>query len=350
MIKYILVSYIVLIKLCAINTTDGFIDRNMYEVKQNIDNNEACYVNNFKFFDNLNIYAGGASSGREIGFSINSKKYKTTQYEVIVNVPNEEVALLLVSGTPSIWNIHWTEKTKIKAVFTTGSFRQVITGLPENIPILSSVEEDDDHQCYLSYISSDESEEANHLPGSFDRTQTSLDKVNSFSMKIYGKKVENIFYAKKGNLVIGNKVSRRTKLYTSKKNQPEHYYKEVSIIDENKKIKEYLKKRLIRMATEEDFKQWSKKRYLLFRKKIIRSNEKEIVINTNIIEKDFKSSESKRIFHNTYMILKKISLPIGSSSNWFVKKGVPFPDGKIKKNTTVYDFNSMTCRGLHYCE
>ena len=74
------------------------------------------------------------------------------------------------------------------------------------------------------------------------------------------------------------------------------------------------------------------------------------MINTNTTGKTVESFKLKTFLHTVYVILEKITIPPGSSADWFVPENVPYPDGSIKNRSTVYDFNTLTCKGLMFCK
>ena len=103
---------------------------------QGIRNN--CKLEGIDFSDDMVVYAGGAYSGKKIKYQIDQSGHQATQFEVIVNSPNEPVALILGAYEPSIWNIAWTKGTYVEAVVVTGYHRQVVAGLSNDTPILNS--------------------------------------------------------------------------------------------------------------------------------------------------------------------------------------------------------------------
>ena len=84
------------------------------------------------------IYAGGAYSGRKLGYQIDQSGHEATVFDVFVHNPGRNVVLALGAYEPSVWNIRWSPGTVVAAVLVSGYHRQAIAGVDDNVPKLES--------------------------------------------------------------------------------------------------------------------------------------------------------------------------------------------------------------------
>jgi uncharacterized protein len=279
----------------------------------------ACSFDSDVITDDTLIYAGGSYSGKKINYQIDESGHQATQFEVIVNSPEKQVALILGAYEPSIWNIAWTQGTKISAVLATGYHRQVVAGLPKDIPILISTY-DNRGPCGYIYVA-----------------EKNLRKINPLSIKVFNKEVTLVHYAGRGNLVFGNPIHHNDKLYTSKDTPPDTFFDISTPTAGKAALDELVRKGLIRRATPHDSERWGQ-------------------LKSEILKKELPpvaSGHSSSIFtpmtiQNGYVILAQITIPVGlsgeNSAIFFLEKGAPYPKGNVRR-TTLYDFNTMSCSG-----
>lgn len=190
--------------------------------------------------NDLIIYAGGSYSGKEIDYQIDQSGHQATQFEVIVNYSEQPVALILGAYEPSIWNVAWTQGTRITAVVATGYHRQAVAGLPKDTLILNSSYDNRDPCGYL-YI-----------------TEKNLSKINPLSKRVFGKKVNLVHYASKGNLVFGEQISSSDKLYTSKDSPPEIFFDKTKPLAGKAGLEDLVARGLMRASTFKDVERWAK--------------------------------------------------------------------------------------------
>lgn len=128
------------------------------------------------------VYAAGGYRGRRLGGVIDSSGREATQMDVAVNSPRYEVLLILGSFEPTIWNIAWSRGTKIRGVVVSGYHRQVVAGLPPEIPLLISSYENRG-PCGYFYVS-----------------KLRKAEVQSVAKKVFDKEVDRFVYSEKGYL------------------------------------------------------------------------------------------------------------------------------------------------------
>ncbi len=280
----------------------------------------ACSFNSEVISDDTDIYAGGSYSGKKINFQIDQSGHQATQFEVIVNSPENPVALILGAYEPSIWNIAWTQGTKISAVIATGNHRQAVAGLPKDTPILISTSHGGGPCGYL-YV-----------------TEKNLRKINPLSRRVFNKDVTLVHYASKGNLVFGDQINQNDKLFTSKDTPPELFFDKTVPLAGQAGLEDFVRKGLIRKATAQDSERWAKMKAEIHKDEL-----------PPVASGSSSSAFRPRSIHNGYVILKEITIPSGlyggNSATFFLNKGVPFPKGKLG-HSKLYDFNTTSCSGI----
>jgi hypothetical protein len=286
----------------------------------------SCKFEGIKFSEDMVVYAGGSYSGKKIKYQIDQSGHQATQFEVIVNSPNEPVSLILGAYEPSIWNIAWTKGTYIEAVVVTGYHRQAVAGLSNDTPILNS-SYDNRGPCNYMYIS-----------------DKNLKKINPLSNKVYERNVKMVYYGKNGNIVFGKQINGNTKLYTSKDNPPNSFVNKSNPLAGEAGLNDLVSKRMLRHSTSADINRWAQLKEEAYKKTLKEKNEELPPVANAKKRTAFKP----QYVHNGYVILKKITIPAGlyggNSATFFLEKGVPYPSGKLG-HSTLYDFNTLGCTG-----
>lgn len=296
---------------------------NSLDDKYNIN---GCNFNEIVFPTNMLIYAAGAYSGKKTNYQIDQSGHAATQFDVIINSPEYPVSLILGAYEPSIWNISFTEGTKIESVYLSGYHKQAIVGLSKHIPIINN-SFSDNGKCGYFYVSED-----------------NLKKINPLANSVYGKNVKMVYYVNNGNILIGEPLPKNARLYNSKDNPLE------SIIDRSKPLagqaglEDLLAKGMLRRSTSNDIEKWAKLNEEAYINKLKETNE-ELPPVANAKKNSFKP----QYVINGFVILKKITIPAGlyggNLATFFLDKGVPYPDGQLG-HSTLYDFNTIRCIGV----
>lgn len=84
---------------------------------------QVCKFSNLKLPADHAVFAAGAYAGRSTGFQIDQSGHEATQIDVAVHSPGKPVVLMLGAYEPNIWNIGWSEGTRILAVLASGYHR-----------------------------------------------------------------------------------------------------------------------------------------------------------------------------------------------------------------------------------
>jgi len=166
----------------------------------------ACGFSNLEFPSDFAVFAAGAYSGRKLSFRIDESRHRATQIDVAVNSPSKPVALMLGAYEPTIWNIGWSEGTEILAVLVSGYHRQVVAGLAEDVPQINS-SYDNRGPCGYFYVNTKD-----------------LSALNPMATRVFGRTIEMVFPAERGQVVVGDPLLHNTELITAPEVPPESFY------------------------------------------------------------------------------------------------------------------------------
>ncbi len=280
-----------------------------------------CGFTELRLPQNAVLYAAGEYTGRPLDVQIDQSGHQATQFDVIVNSPDKPVALLLGAYEPSIWNIGWTQGTRILAVVASGYHRQAVAGLPKSTPILISTY-DNRGVCGYTYFS--------------NRT---LQDANPFATKVFGKAVDMVFFASAGKIVIGNPELKGAPMFTSRDNPPESFIDKSKPLAGPAGIRDAVAKGLLRPATQEDANAWASRKA----QSLPKDSLPPVAGGSN------RQVLRGPMGDNVYVIVKPFRLPAGlyggNSATFYLADGVSYPEGELG-HSTLYDFNTMTCRGV----
>lgn len=265
------------------------------------------------------LYAAGGYSGRPVGFQIDQSGHEATQIDVEVNNRERPVVLMLGAYEPSIWNISWSEGTRIHAVIASGYHRQVIAGLAKETPTVISTY-DNRGACGYFYVTPD-----------------SLASLNPQARKILGRAIDTVYFATNGQVVIGTPTPTGAKLITSRDSTPRSFFDPTAPLAGPPGIEDAVRKGLLRKATLADAEAWS-------------SAVAENSPNRDIppVAGQGIPPPSKPYLSNAYIVLKPFTYPAGlnggHSATFLIPKGSPKPSGN-PGHSAIYDFNSLNCSG-----
>jgi uncharacterized protein len=294
-----------------------------------------------QFSNNLLVFGGKAEYGKKVDYQIADSNRETHIIDVIVNSPDKPVGLILQGNYPSIWNIKWTKGTSIEAVIAFGNDKQFIAGLPKEIPILAG---NDNKSCDLSF----------RYQGTFfteNHQHTYSGSLKHLAKKAFNKNFTSVFMAEQGNLLVGNNIDNKMKLYSSDDVLPESFRDKSKPLIGQTGLNRLLEEGKIRPLKEEDLTRWFEKMVRIKKSEKNRFN----AVTDSTLEKwerekriqDIldKSHRTHRVFSTGYMILDKITIPIQAKAHYFLKEGVSYPDISMDDEPTIYEFDTMTCNG-----
>lgn len=264
------------------------------------------------------LFAAGAYSGRKLGFQIDETSgNESGQIDVAVNHRAAPVALMLGSYDPTVWNIGWTEGTDIVAVLVGGYHHQVVTGLPDTVPVIVSTY-DNKGPCGYYYVTAEKAH-----------------TLNPVARRAFGRAIDMVFPAAQGSVVVGDPLAPGTELVTDASARPAAAFRVAESRAAGEAGLAYAVSRgWLREATRSDADAW-----LAAASKAPAADVPPIAGGR---------PPGRITMHNGYVVLAAFELPAGlygaHSATFFVPKGVPRPTGKLG-HSTLYDFNTLTCAG-----
>jgi len=288
--------------------------------------NEPCVFEGLYLPMDVIVYSGGSYTGEEANIQIDESGSNASEFNVVVNSTDKPVALILGAYNPSIWNIKWSKGTKIKAVVAFGHHKQLVVGLPKEVPILSG---NNESTC----------DKKNNIGLFFDKVSDPhyYKMVNELSNRLFSKNVSLLSKATQGELLFGGQLPRNVDLRTSEDTPIESLVDKTIVLAGKKGLEDLEAKGMIRKITPADISRWEKQKQKVYPHKVER-------------KRDPARSRPKYI-HNGYVILQKISIPAGlyggNLATFLLEKGVAYPDGKLG-HSTLYEFETTTCNG-HGC-
>ncbi|MBB2496135.1 lysozyme inhibitor LprI family protein [Aquipseudomonas ullengensis] len=278
-----------------------------------------CELPGLELPDDTLVYAAGNYGGRELDVQIDRSGHQATQFDILVNSPDRPVVLLLGAYEPSIWNIGWTEDTEILAVLAVGYHRQVVAGLPAETPLRTSSYEDKGPCGYL-YVSDEHRAELNPL-----------------AQRVFQRNVDLVYQIGNGAMVLGEPLPKDAVQLTSADSPPDSFVDTSLPKAGPAGLAEAVEKGLMRPAENTDISAWQA---------IISAKESQR--GEGLPPMATPVEPSQLFVHNGYVLLKAQRLPAGlygaHLATFFLPKGVPYPEGELG-HSTLYDFNTETCRG-----
>lgn len=267
--------------------------------------------------EDTRVYAAGAYGGRALGYQIDASGHEATRLDVAVNHRGAPVVLLLGSYEPTVWNIGWSRGTRVLAVLVGGYHRQVVTGLPPDVPLLVSTY-DNRGACGYFYV-----------------TAAKARELNPVARRTFGRSVDMVFPASGGRVVVGDPLAGDAGLVTDAGARGAEAFRIPDAEQGGPAGLAYaVSQGWLREATQADADAW-----LAARAAAPQADVPPIA----------GGAPAGRIsLFNGYVVLKAFRLPPGlygaHSATFFVPRGVPRPTGDLG-HSRLYDFNTLTCAG-----
>ena len=272
---------------------------------------------------NAKVVAAGAYQGRPLGWNIDRSGHQATLIQVAVNSPEAPVILMLAAYEPNVWQIGWTEGTKILAVIASGYHSQFVSGpLPETPLVVGSY--DQGSRCPRFTIS--------------DKIED-IKRLNNLSQELFGRPLDDIVKAEKGEALIGPKTD--DKFYTARALSHGDFSLAATPLEREtgrltlsapaltgpEALREAMRRGQIRPASSQEFSQWAKVRQEAEKRQALADG-----IPEHLIPK--KEYSSGLIGHNAYVVTSsEFVLPEGlggaNSATFFIPPGMPAPSGPI---------------------
>lgn len=283
--------------------------------------NEVCKFKGLKLPSDYVVLAAGAHGGYKTGFQIDDSGSEATQVDVAVNYPNTPVVLVLGAYNPTIWNIGWSQNTKIAAVYLNGYDNQVVAGLEKEVPVLISTYKNK-RACGYLYLDQ-------------IQNQARFNELNKQVYLLFEKQINMIYPVYDGKVLVGIPLSSKTKLLTSTENTPTSFRDKSAPLAGKLGLDEAIKLGVLRMATNEDAQTWASK--------VLENSPPPDISSDSIIVPTNEVSQ-KISLKNAYVVIGKFIYPAGlfgsDAVNFLIPKGVPKPQGN-PGHSKIVDFNSQ---------
>ncbi|MFV0681559.1 hypothetical protein, partial [Ottowia sp.] len=279
---------------------------------------KSCTFEGIDFPDNMAVYAAGGYSGQKLDFQIDQSGHQATQFDVAVNSPGQPVALMLGAYEPTVWNIGWTEGTRIVAVLVSGYHRQAITGLRSNVPVLNHDLDNNGSACGYFYIGQNQNR-----------------SLNPIAQKLFGKPVNMVFPGDpSGSIVVGESIKTGVVALTSEASAPPSSFRAPNtFLTKQAGLDEAVAQGVIRPATHADMDAWE-----------MATASPDI---PPVAGQHGRRRSSQSIPHRAYVVLREFTYPAGlvgaHSATFLIPAGVPSPKGN-PGHSRIYDFNTRQCR------
>lgn len=280
-----------------------------------------CAFNGLRLPASTKVFAAGAYGGSRQDFQIDQSGSEATRIDVAVNQPDVPVVLMLGAYEPTVWNIGWTPGTRILAVLLSGYHLQLATGLPDNVPVLTSTYENKG-ACGYFYV-----------------TAEKAGKLNPIARRVFGRPVDMLYPARDGKVAVGMPLATGTTLVTDGAAKPPSAFRlPNSQLAGPAGLEQAVRDGFLREADSSDGAAWI----------AARRARRRAPVDAPPIAGGAPPARMPSMFH-AYVVLKAYTLPAGlygaHSATFFVPKGVPRPTGKLG-HSTLYDFNTLSCAGV----
>lgn len=294
---------------------------------------KVCAFPDTTFANDLVVMGAGALEGRKLDFQIDQRSAReVSQIDVVVNHTSAPVALMLGASNPTIWNINWTEETKIAAVFVNGYYRQRVAGLKSSTPLLISTYEDKG-PCEMSAFKYKTFGGDEPFFGVFNygliNTPAAAHKEQKLSQVLFSQPITGVFSVneKLGTVLIGKPIETGQELVTSPTTTPTSFHNKLEPLAGQAGLEQAVENGVLRRANLDDAANWInalKKKYEL-------QNRPPPNIPPDL--------------NNAFVVLKKFTYPGGlyggHSATFYIPKGMPLPTGDYG-HSRVYDLNSIS--------
>lgn len=274
----------------------------------------------------VEIVAAVGGKADELPFQIEGTGEQAYVKEVFVNIPTRPIALaLLGSGDPTVWNVHWTNGTRIVAVAAYGSRRQAVAGLPSEVPIFAPYF-GSGHACKYWYWETSRP----NFPILSER-----EEINSAVKQLLGRPPDTFLSLHQGNVAVGPAPARGADFVQSSVTSVESFKIQTPRPSTDQILELAVKAGQLRAATQKDVQDW---RAVVAR--AVASGQK-----VRPIAKDWDP-----ILYRAYVVLQAFTFPPdlfgGNLATFFVPKGVPLPRGD-RGHSVLLDFNTLKCASPH---
>ena len=258
------------------------------------------------------VYVAGGSTGEPIAEAVDPRGGRAGRFDIDLNRSDLPVALVLVSTSPTVWNIRKTAETRVVGVWATGSFMPLVAGLGSDVLVHKSSTADNT-PCATA--------EPRH------------GAANLLARRAFAQSAESFYdLSDQKRILIGAPL--RDKQSFASAGPPYTVMVENTMALPGKVGLERTEQAgLIRRMTPDDVKEW-----VTFYRACIGPMDVPPIANPK--------PEKFIPPHNGYVVLKPFRFPPGlygaNAAEFYVFKGTPAPVGE-RGHSTVHDANAIKC-------
>lgn len=292
------------------------------EVKERLQGLAVCDFLDRKLPSDLKVIAASASTGQPLSFQIDQSGSEASKLDVNVH-SDKPTALLLYAYNPTVWNIRWSKGTTLAAVYVTGYHRQVVAGLPSNVPLITT-SFTEQSPCGADY--------ASHASW-----------VNPKAKQVFGRPVERLYdVAKNGVFDIDESTRNVTEFLTNSAVTVESFKLKNAPLAGKAGIEDAVRKGLLRKADAADVQ--------ALKDALNAEKSKRMGGLGEPPRASGKGPQLSNFYaHDLYVVLKPFKIPAGlyggNSVQFLVPKGIPAPEGN-PGHCMIFDLNKSTiCTG-----
>ena len=307
-------------KLLDMNTGDCIgpggraCDHNVMSTPPKVSEN--CLFRDSVFPETLKVFAAGGYAGKRLDIQIDQSGHEAREMRVYVNEPGHSVALILGAYEPTIWQVYKTEGTEIAAIYASGHYNPIISGVSEKTPVMNG------KSCSGPSFYIDEE----YLP-----------VLNPLSRQLFGQSVEKVFLAKNVEVFIGVRDDLGAYKQDVAKPSKEYRLNDAPLAGKAG-LDDAVRQGILRHATEKDIDAWF-----------------EYYDKTHNRTVSTQDDEARRFFigasrsqGSVYVILKPFQVPAGlygaHSATFILQSGVPYPTGNLG-HSTLLQMSDGVCIG-----
>ena len=261
----------------------------------------------------VHVYAAGAYGGAKADFQIDESGHEATTIRVAVNKPGESVALLLGAYEPTVWNVGWSARTRIVAVLVSGYHAQRVSGVPANVPVITSTY-DNRGTCGYAYIGDDDA-----------------GAVETLARRAFGRVPEATHVARDGLALVGGAVADAALVTDAAARDAASFALADAPPAGDAGLQAALRAGVLRRATDADVQAW-------------REAHRRLASGGADDDMRVPAVAADRAF----VVLKPFRIPAGlygaHLAAFYVAEGVPLPTGN-PGHSTIYDLNTGRCLG-----
>jgi uncharacterized protein YecT (DUF1311 family) len=244
--------------------------------------------------------------------------HETRGAEVVVNLPGQDVVLVLMAYDPVLWTVRRTPETRLAAVVVGGYHTQAVLGVERGLPLVITTHTGRRKDCGSAFYAY--------------KADPALFEADARVLALTGRAIDRLWsHYRGGRIHIGPPPPSGTALVESRDYVPQDYTDLPPFPSGQKGLDRLMDMGLLRLATASDLDAWVNAASAPYRR---------FDPSLNV---DPPSGAS-----GTYVVLGPMEIPGGlygaHSAAFLVPPGVPMPTGHLG-HSSVYVIEDGSCRG-----